>query len=142
MAFSAENGELPCGIQAGVAYFVLSSSLGDGQFKISTTSGGAEVDFTIISPAATYYVSKILNLTGYTFDADVRASYGGTVLATMSCSILDAASGTLRTTLTPAQTQALAAATCVWDLKLKSGQKSFFYAYGTATIVPTSSRDS
>ena len=141
VVFSVENGELPCGINGGAAYYIISSGLTDGAFKISASLGGSELDFTAISQGATYYVSKILNLTGYTFDSDVRASYGGTQLATMGCAVLDAASGALRVSLSPTQTRSLSEGEYVWDLKLKTTQKSFFYAYGRASVVPTSSRD-
>ena len=141
VAFSAEDGELPCGIEGGVAYYVIASGLTASAFKVSATSGGSELDFTVLSATALYHFSKVLNLTGYSFDADVRAGYGSTVEASMNCVILDAASGTLRTTLTASQTSGLAQGDYVWDLKLKTSQKSFFYAYGRATVTPTSSRD-
>ena len=141
VAFSAENGDLPCGIDSGIAYFVIASGLTSGAFKISSTSGGAEVDFTIVSQTATYFVSKIRNLALCSFDADIRADHLTPILASMACSVLDPAAGTVRTVLTPAQTQALSAGDYVWDLKLKEGSTAFFYARGRATVVATSTRD-
>lgn len=141
VVFTSQDGDLPCGIDGGVAYYVIASGLTGGEFKVSATSGGAELDFTVISPTALYFVSKVQDLTGYSFDADIRPSYDQAIVASMNCVILDAASGTLRTTLTPAQTSSLTQGGYVWDLKLKTGQKSFFYATGAAIVSPTSTRD-
>jgi hypothetical protein len=47
----------------------------------------------------------------------------------------------MRLSLTAAQTLALTAGDYIWDLKLKTSQKSFYYAKGTVIIEPTVSRD-
>jgi hypothetical protein len=72
VAFAAQGGDLPCGLTGGVAYYVIASGLTGSAFKVSATSGGAEVDFTVVSAAATYVVGRVIDLTNYTFDADIR----------------------------------------------------------------------
>lgn len=141
VAFAADGGSLPCGITGGVAYHVLSSGLTNSAFKISTTAGGSEVDFTVATLDATYMVGKAINLTPFTFDADIRSDFGEPVVASFSCVKLDAPSGTMRLVLTATQTQALAAGDYVWDLKFKTAQSSFFYAKGAVSVQSTVSRD-
>lgn len=141
VAFAATTGELPCGITGGVAYYVLGSGLTSSNFKISTTSGGSEVDFTIATFDSTYAVGKVLNLTPFTFDADIRTDYDEPIVATLMCVKLDALSGTMRISLTSTQTQALTAGDYVWDLKFKTAQSSFFYAKGAVSVRSTVSRD-
>jgi hypothetical protein len=141
VAFGALGGDLPCGLTGGVAYFVIATGLTGSAFRVSTTSGGSEVDFTVVSPAATYVAGRAINLTNYTFDADVRLDYGLAPIASLTCTKLDAPSGTLRLSLTATQTLALSDGIYIWDLKFKTSQKSFYYAKGTVTIEPTVSRD-
>ena len=140
VAFSVIDGELPCGIIATESYFVLAAGLTEYSFQISTTSGGSAIDFTIISPSATYLIGKVVNLTSYTFDSDIRLSYDVGVSASFVCTVINATAGKLRLSLTAATTVALAAAVYVWDLKLISGGNSYFYAKGSVTVEATSSR--
>lgn len=143
VAFSADNDAgLPCGLTGGVAYYVISDGLTGSTFKVSATAGGPEIDVSIASPGATYKVGKVLDLTAYTFDADIREAAGGGDVASFTCSKIDAVSGTMRLSMTPATTVALAVGTYSWDLKLKVSQKSFFYAEGKVTVKSTISRDS
>ena len=137
-----DGGDLPCGFVAGEAYFVLASGLTSGAFKISTSAGGSEVDFTILDTAATYEIGKILNLTGYTFDADIRSEFGGALIGSLVCTVTSAVTGKLNLSLTAATTAALAAGVYLWDLKLKvPNVSSYFYAKGSFTVTATVSRD-
>lgn len=140
IAFAVIDGELPCGIIATENYFVLAAGLTEFSFQISNTSGGSAVDFTIITPSASYLIGKVVNLTGYTFDADIRLAYGLGVSASFVSTVVSAVAGKLRLSLTAATTVALAAASYVYDLKLTSGGSSFFYAKGVVTVEATSSR--
>jgi len=140
VAFSVADGELPCGIIATESYFVLAAGLTEYSFQISNTSGGSAVDFTITSPSATYQIGKVIDLTTYTFDADIRLGYGLGISASFVCTATNAVAGRLRLSLTAGTTQALAAASYVWDLKLISAGSSYFYAKGSVTVEATSSR--
>ena len=142
VAFAVSGGRLPCGIQATENYFVLADGFTTGAFKISTSAGGSEVDFTILDTAATYEIGKILNLTGYAFDADIRSEFGGALIGSLVCTVTSAVTGKLNLSLTAATTAALAAGVYLWDLKLKvPNVSSYFYAKGSFTVTATVSRD-
>lgn len=142
IAFAVSGGRLPCGIQATENYFVLADGFTTGAFKISTSAGGSEIDFTILDTAATYEIGKILNLTGYTFDADIRSEFGGALIGSLVCTVTSAVTGKLNLSLTAATTAALAAGVYLWDLKLKvPNVSSYFYAKGSFTVTATVSRD-
>jgi len=142
IAFAVTDGRLPCGIQATENYFILSSGFTTGSFKISTSAGGSEVDFTILDTGATYQVGKVLDLTGYTFDADIRSDFGQSLTGSLVCTVTSAVAGKLNLSLTAATTLAITAGVYLWDLKLKvPNVSSYYYAKGTFTVTATVSRD-
>jgi hypothetical protein len=142
VAFAVTDGRLPCGIQATENYFILADGFTTGAFKISTSAGGSEVDFTILDAAATYQIGKVLNLTGYAFDADIRIDFGQSIAASLVCTVTSAIAGKLNLSLTAATTLAITAGVYLWDLKLKvPGVSSYYYAKGTFTVTATVSRD-
>ena len=141
IAFAVSGGRLPCGIQANENYFVLADGFTTGAFKISNTSGGSEIDFTIIDAAATYEIGKVIDLTSYTFDADIRSDFGESLAGSLVCTATSAVAGKLRLSLTAATTAAFTAGSYVWDLKLKTAGTSYFYAKGSFTVTATVSRD-
>ena len=141
VAFAVTDGRLPCGIQATENYFVLADGFTTGVFKISTSAGGAEVDFTIIDTASTYVIGKVIDLTSYTFDADIRSGFGESLAGSLVCTATSAVAGKLRLSLTAATTAAFTAGSYVWDLKLKTASTSYFYAKGSFTVTATVSRD-
>ena len=141
IAFAVSGGRLPCGIQATENYFVLADGFTTGAFKISTSAGGSEVDFTIIDTAATYEIGKVIDLTSYTFDADIRSGFGESLAGSLICTATSAIAGKLSLSLTAVTTAAFAAGSYVWDLKLKTASTSYYYAKGTFTVTATVSRD-
>ena len=141
IAFAVSGGRLPCGIQATENYFVLADGFTTGAFKISTSAGGSEVDFTILDTAATYEIGKVIDLTTYTFDADIRSGFGESLAGSLVCTATSAVAGKLRLSLTAVTTAAFAAGAYVWDLKLKTASTSYYYAKGTFTVTATVSRD-
>jgi hypothetical protein len=141
IAFAVSGGRLPCGIQATENYFVLADGLTTVAFKISNTSGGSEIDFTILDTAATYEIGKVIDLTSYTFDADIRSGFGESLAGSLVCTATSAVAGKLRLSLTATTTAAFTAGSYVWDLKLKTAGTSYFYAKGSFTVTATVSRD-
>ena len=141
IAFAVSGGRLPCGIQATENYFVLADGLTTGAFKISTSAGGAELDFTIPDTAAIYEIGKVIDLTTYTFDADIRSGFGESLAGSLICTATSAIAGKLRLSLTAVTTAAFAAGSYVWDLKLKTASTSYYYAKGSFTVTATVSRD-
>jgi hypothetical protein len=141
IAFAVSGGRLPCGIQATENYFVLADGLTTGAFKISTSAGGAEIDFTILDTAATYEIGKVIDLTSYTFDADIRSGFGESLAGSLICTATSAIAGKLSLSLTAVTTAAFTAGSYVWDLKLKTASTSYYYAKGSFTVTATVSRD-
>ena len=141
VAFAVTDGRLPCGIQATENYFVLADGFTTNAFKISTSAGGSEVDFTIIDTASTYEIGKVIDLTSYTFDADIRSGFGESLAGSLVCTATSAVAGKLRLSLTATTTAAFTAGSYVWDLKLKTAGTSYFYAKGSFTVTATVSRD-
>ena len=141
IAFAVSGGRLPCGIQATENYFVLADGFTTGAFKISTSAGGSEVDFTILDTAATYEIGKVIDLTSYTFDADIRSGFGESLAGSLICTATSAIAGKLSLSLTAVTTAAFTAGSYVWDLKLKTASTSYYYAKGTFTVTATVSRD-
>ena len=141
IAFAVSGGRLPCGIQATENYFVLADGFTTGAFKISTSAGGSEVDFTILDTAATYEIGKVIDLTTYTFDADIRSGFGESLAGSLICTATSAIAGKLSLSLTAVTTAAFTAGAYVWDLKLKTASTSYYYAKGTFTVTATVSRD-
>ena len=132
---------MPCGFVAGEAYFVLASGLTSGAFKLAASSGGSEIDFTVLTTAATYLVGKAIDLTTYTFDADIRSDFGEALAGTFVCTATGPVAGRLRLSMTAVLIGALAQGTYVWDLKLKTASYDYYYAKGTLTVDSTVSRD-
>jgi hypothetical protein len=141
IAVGVEDGDLPCGFVAGEAYFVLASGLTSGAFKLSASAGGPEIDFTVLTSTATYFVGKVIDLTNYTFDSDIRTDYGEALTGTLTCTPTGAAAGRLRLSMTAVLTGALAEGNYKWDLKLKTASYDYFYAKGILTVDSTVSRD-
>lgn len=141
VAVGVEDGEMPCGLVAGEAYYVLASGLTSGAFKLSSSSGGAEIDFTVLTTAATYYVGKVIDLTNYTFDSDIRVDYGEALTGSFVCTATGPTAGRLRLSMTAVLTAALAEGNYKWDLKLKTASYDYYYAKGTLTVDSTVSRD-
>jgi hypothetical protein len=143
IAFASTSGVLPCGLNANTSYYVLSTGLGEDQFKVSDSLGGAAIDFTTHTGIAesVYYAGKILDLTGYTLDADIRGS-DESLATSFTCTLTSPTDGKFALTLTEAQTGALTAGSYLWDLKISSGTESYFWAKGEVAIESTVSRAS
>ena len=141
VAVAVVDGEMPCGLVAGEAYYVLASGLTSNAFKLSSSSGGSEIDFTVLTTAATYLIGKVIDLTTYTFDSDIRSNFGEALAGTFVCTATGPAAGRLRLSMTAALSSALAQGNYVWDLKLKTTSYDYYYAKGTLTVDSTVSRD-
>jgi nitrogen fixation protein FixH len=83
-----------------------------------------------------------INLTGYTFTAQIRPSYSSsTVTATFTCTVTDAIHGVVTLSLTSDQTAALPAPfTGQWDLWMSSPATALRIMAGNVTVVPRVTR--
>lgn len=79
-----------------------------------------------------------INLNGYSYAAQFRSAPGGTLFASYSCVITDAAGGVMQLRLSRAQTAKLAGKSGVWDLKQTDPGGLVTYQFGgTAIVNPT-----
>lgn len=77
-----------------------------------------------------------VNISGRTYAAQIRTYATDTAaLATFSCSIINAAAGTLAATLSASTTAALTAGLAVWDLQETNGTTVTTLLAGQVTIV-------
>ena len=78
-----------------------------------------------------------INITGWTFDSEIKDRIGGTLLGTFSFVILDQGTnlGQVTMNLTPAQTKALISGNCPPD-PCSNGQYNFVYDMFLTTLAP------
>lgn len=105
------------------------------------TNAGAAVDLLLRRGAAfvrtiTYKANgATTNITGYNFASQIR-TVSGTLAATFTCTITNAASGVFQIALTGAETSALVAGTnYVWDLEVTIAGATSELLRGSVTVV-------
>lgn len=108
---------------------------------ITFTNAGYPVDLIIRRGAAfvrtiTYKANgATTNITGYTFAAQVR-TVTGTLAATLTCTITNAATGVFQIALTGAETAALTAGTnYLWDLEVTISGATSELLRGNVSVV-------
>mgnify|MGYP001258920267 CR=1 FL=1 len=77
------------------------------------TDYSIEVDCTDVA-------GEVLDLTGYTAAAQIRKTYGSTSISATFATVITAATGKVKMTLTDTQTTALEAGRYVYDLNITS----------------------
>ena len=93
-------------------------------------------DTETISVAIKDSTGAPVNITGRTYAAQIRTTTdAATALATFSCSITNAAAGTLAATLSATTTAAFTAGLAVWDLQETNGTTVTTLLGGSVTIV-------
>lgn len=93
-------------------------------------------DTETVSVTITDSTGTAVNITGCTYAAQIRSNASDTsVLATFSCSITNAAAGTLQATLSATTTAALSPGLAVWDLQETNGTTVTTLLAGQVTIV-------
>ena len=93
-------------------------------------------DTETISVAIKDSTGAPVNIAGRTYAAQIRTTTDApTALATFSCSITNAAAGTLAATLSATTTAALTAGLAVWDLQETNGTTVTTLLAGSVTIV-------
>lgn len=144
VGFVALAGTLPCGLDAGLSYYVIAAGLTHDQFSVSATLNGTPLDLKVAAAnlaGGLYGVGKRKDLTGWTLDADVRSTYGGALVGTMTSTITDAVNGRFQLVMSDTITGGLAAGDYLWDLNARqSGGDSEYWMGGKFTVVPTVSR--
>jgi hypothetical protein len=89
------------------------------------------VQFTLTDSAG-----AAISLSGAAVHCQLRASYGGELLETATCTITNAAGGIFTVGLSPSETAALSFAQCLYDvLVIYSGGTREYVARGVITLV-------
>lgn len=133
--------ELPCGLLGDVVYYVMAANLTEDTFKVSTTIAGSSVALHGAA-SGSYTVSKPMNLSGYTVDADIVNTRDSTQAATFTTTITDATLGRFSLELSPATTLSLPVRTYSYDVSLTSGAGvRYYWLTGLLTVQRTYSRN-
>lgn len=131
---------LPCGINSTTLYYVIATGLTTTAFKLSATSGGASLTLTL-DDMGSFFVSKPVNLTGYTVDADIKGLADGAAIGTFTPTITSATTGEFELAMLPATTLAIAAGRYGYDISLTSGGgERYYWLTGVVTVTATYSR--
>lgn len=134
VVFAPAQGELPCGIADGAAYYVIADGLTDDTFKISLVLNGSPVSFHLTGNEAGLKVGKAVDLTFYTLNAYIKVPEGESLLQAFTCLKTDSASGRMRLILNATTTGKLGLGNYRWVLELSTAQYQYFYATGVFTL--------
>lgn len=132
---------VPCGLELNTVYYVISSGLTNDNFYVASGVSGTAI---AIDKAAsgTFYVAKPLNLSGYTFDADITGSIDNQQVATFVCSGVDLPAGLIEMSMAPTVSSGLETGQYNYDLSLTAPNGDrYYWLTGTATVQRTSSRN-
>jgi hypothetical protein len=133
----------PCGLELNKVYFVIAAGLTTNEFQVSETSGGSSISVED-EASGTFYVSRPINLTGYTIDSDVKKISGDRAIVSFSFtpSITNAVDGLFTLSLAPSVTEPLPLGDYQYDVSLtSSGGTRYYLIKGVATVQPTYSRN-
>jgi hypothetical protein len=141
IAPTASGSVLPCNFNVNAVYFVIASGLTVSDFRISTTSSGSSITLSGTA-SGTFSVSKPVDLTGYTIDADIKGLIDYQEVATFSTAITDASNGLFELSLTPSGTAGLEIGRFGYDVSLTaSGGDRYYWVTGLLTVQRTYSRN-
>lgn len=138
---SEGDGVLPCGLDLNKIYYVISSGLTTGQFKVSETFNGAELVVSG-SSSGTFYVAKPVDLSGYVVDSDIRSSLNNFFVATFARSTPSPTDGEILISMAPAVSSKLDTGKYNYDVSITSatGERDYLLT-GVATVQGTYSRN-
>ena len=141
IAPTSSGSTLPCNFDANAVYFVIASGLATSDFRISTTASGSSIALSGTA-SGTFSVSKPVDLTSYTIDADVKGLTDYVEVATFSTAITDASNGLFELSLTPSGTAALEIGLFGYDVSLTApGGDRYYWVTGLLTVQRTYSRN-
>ena len=141
IAPASSGSTLPCNFDVNAVYFVIASGLTTSDFRISTAISGSSITLSGTA-SGTFSVSKPVNLTSYTIDADVKGLIDYQEVATFSTAITDASNGLFELSLTPSGTAALEFGRFGYDVSLTApGGDRYYWVTGLLTVQRTYSRN-
>lgn len=141
IAPTASGSTLPCNFNSDAVYFVIASGLTANDFRIAASTSGSSITLSGTA-SGTFSVSKPVDLTSYTVDADVKGLIDFQQVATFSTAITDASNGLFQLSLTPSGTAALEVGRFGYDVSLTaSGGDRYYWVTGLLTVQRTYSRN-
>lgn len=131
----------PCNFNSDAVYFVIASGLTASDFRIATTSSGSSITLSGTA-SGTFSVSKPVDLTSYTIDADIKGLIDFQEVATFATAITDASNGLFQLSLTPSGTALLDTGRYGYDISLTApGGDRYYWVTGVMTVQRTYSRN-
>ena len=141
IAPAASGSTFPCSFNSDAVYFVIASGLTASDFRIATTDSGSSITLSGTA-SGTFSVSKPVDLTSYTVDADIKGLIDFQEVATFSTAITDASNGLFQLSLTPSGTALLDTGRYGYDISLTaSGGDRYYWVTGVMTVQRTYSRN-
>lgn len=141
IAPASSGSTFPCSFNSDAVYFVIASDLTASDFRIATTDGGSSITLSGTA-SGTFSVSKPVDLTSYTIDADIKGLIDLQEVATFSTAITDASNGLFQLSLTPSGTALLDTGRYGYDISLTApGGDRYYWVTGVMTVQRTYSRN-
>lgn len=120
-----------------IAWLLIATAAYAGETANLVMKAGADYRANVVWTSSS---GTAINLTGNSYSGQFRsAPYpSGTLFASYSCVVTNAAAGEMRISLSRAQTAALSGKAGVYDLKQTSADGTVSYRFsGTAKVLPT-----
>jgi hypothetical protein len=141
IAATSSGSTLPCNFDTNAVYFVIASGLATSDFRISTTISGSSIALSGTA-SGTFSVSKPVDLTSYTIDADIKELLDYQEIATFATSIVDASSGLFELLLAPSTSADLEVGNYGYDISLTAPNGDrYYWVTGLLTVQRTYSRN-
>jgi hypothetical protein len=130
----------PCGLEMNKPYYVIATGLTDDVFAVSETTGGSSITLHG-TQAGTFNFARPINLTSAIIDADIKASSGGFLIKTFTCSVVTPSLGEIQMLLSSADAASLDPRTYAYDLSVTTaaGEK-YYWLTGKVEVRKTYSR--
>lgn len=141
IAPTSSGSTFPCGFNSDAVYFVIASGLTASNFRIATTVSGSSIAFSGTA-SGTFSVSKPVDLTSYTIDADIKRLLDYQEVATFATSIVDASNGLFELLLAPSASADLEVGNYGYDISLTAPNGDrYYWVTGALTLQRTISRN-
>lgn len=130
----------PCGLEMNRPYYVIAAGLTDDVFAVSETIGGSSISLHG-TQAGAFAFARPVNLTGATVDADIKASTGGVLIKTFTCTVVTPLLGEIQMLLSAADAASLDPRNYAYDLSVTTaGGEKYYWLTGKVEVRKTFSR--
>jgi hypothetical protein len=130
----------PCGLEMNKPYYVIAAGLTDNVFAVSETIGGSSLTLHG-TQAGSFTFARPINLTGATVDADIKASAGGVLIKTFTCTVVTPLLGEIQMLLSAADAASLDPRNYAYDLSVTTAAgERYYWLTGKVEVRKTFSR--